>query len=311
MSRNDVRNSKFRDVGRQLRNWGRWGSDDQKGTLNFITPEKIVAATKLVSRGAVFDLGTPFDENGPYSGAYGRVNPLHYMIVAGNADPEPGGLQYADDFIAMPLQSMTQWDALSHVWYDDVLYNGYAASTYINERGAHKLSITEACQGIIGRGVLLDAPRHFGVRWLDPRQQLEPADLDAIIASQAGVAVGEGDILLIRTGYWDKFKESGDGKDYLTASPGITIDCCQWLYEHRIAAVATDTSSVEYIPPDGALPVHCIAIRDMGMILGEIFSLTALADDCAIDNIWEFLFIGSPLRVSRAVGSPTNPLAVK
>ncbi len=301
----------FRQIGERVSNWGRWGPDDQKGTLNFITPAKVAAAAALVKRGAVFDLGTPFDENGPYSGQYGRVNPLHFMTFAGNGESEPGGLQYADDFIVMPLQSMTQWDALSHIWYDDLMYNGYPASSHMNERGAQKLSITEVCKGITGRGVLLDAARYFGVDWLQQRQQLGPTELEGMIELQGGVGVGEGDILILRTGYWEKFLAGGDKVDYLTASPGLTVECCEWLHERRVAVVASDTPAVEYIPPSGALEFHCVAIRDMGLTLGEIFSLAELAADCAADDVWEFFFAGPPLRVSRAVGSPVNPLAVK
>ena len=110
-------------LGARLRNWGRWGPDDERGTLNLITPERLVAAARLVREGKIFDLGIPFDENGPQPGG-GRINPVHLMSQTGDTQVFPGGFKYADDYIFMPLQGATQWDSLAHVYYDDQIYNG-------------------------------------------------------------------------------------------------------------------------------------------------------------------------------------------
>jgi len=136
----------FRSVGNRLRNWGRWGADDEKGTINFVTPDKLVAAGKLIRKGAIFDLGIPFDVNGPQPGG-GRINPVHLMSQTGDTQMFPGGFKYADDYIFMPLQGATQWDSLAHVYYDDQIYNGFAAKDVTVIGAAHcsidKIGITE------------------------------------------------------------------------------------------------------------------------------------------------------------------------
>ena len=169
----------FRAVGERLSNWGRWGADDERGTTNLITPERLVAAARLVRTGKVFDLGIPFDELGPQTGGGIRQNPLHFMTATGDAqDHMPGGFRYADDYVVMPLQCATQWDALSHVFYDDQLYNGYPASD-VTPRGALHNSIDKQGNGITGRGVLLDIAALKDVPWLEGGTVITPDDLDA------------------------------------------------------------------------------------------------------------------------------------
>ena len=155
----------------QLKNWGKWGPDEQLGVLNYITPEDIVKAARLVRKGKVFRLGLNLDENGPQRGMFGgRWNPLHQMLatgtdaVAGKHDVTPG-LRYADDAINLPTQAATQWDALSHVFLGDQMWNGYAA-TLVDRRGAHRNGIEQFADKMVGRGVLLDVARHKGVEFL-------------------------------------------------------------------------------------------------------------------------------------------------
>ncbi|MGH9134635.1 MAG: cyclase family protein, partial [Ilumatobacteraceae bacterium] len=172
----------FREIGAALRNWGRWGDDDERGTVNLITPERVVAATRLVRRGAIFDLGIPFDATGPQPGG-GRINPVRLMSETGSQQEFPGAFHYADDYVFMPLQSASQWDGLAHVFYDDHLYNGFPASD-VGPHGAMHCSIDKLAKGIVGRGVLLDLARLKGVEWLAAGEVITPDDLDAAAERQ-------------------------------------------------------------------------------------------------------------------------------
>ncbi len=302
----------FRSVGERLRNWGRWGADDERGTMNYVTPEKLVAAAQLVRTGKVFDLGIPFDEAGPQPGG-GRINPVHLMSQTGDRQLFPGGFRYADDYIFMPLQCATQWDSLAHVYYDDYLYNGFSAKD-VTVVGAFHCSIEHQSKGIAGRGVLLDIARYKGVEWLDSGYVITPSDLEGAIAAQGGLVVGSGDILVFRTGWRRKFVVEKSPTAFMDGEPGLGQECCAWLHEREIAAVASDNWAIEVLPgedPDAVFNVHMVLIRDMGMTLGEIFDLEELAADCASDGVWEFFFCAPVLKVTGGVGSPINPLAFK
>jgi kynurenine formamidase len=300
----------FRTVGRQLSNWGRWGPDDELGTLNHVTPERIAAAAALARTGRVFDLGYTLGSQGPQAGVGGRINPVHLMSMTGQGSlPDGGG--FADDFIFMPLQCATQWDGLAHVFYDELCYNGVPAST-ITARGAQKLAIDKLARAVIGRGVLLDIARLHGVECLDIDHAVGTSDLDAAVERQ-GVQVGAGDILLLRTGWTTRFVP-GSPAAFMGPEPGLTLDACRWLHERDMAAIACDNWAVELYPsgdPKASMPVHYVLIRDMGMTLGEMFDLEALAADCASDGVYDFLLCAPVLKVAHGVGTPLNPLAVK
>lgn len=301
----------FRSVGRRLSNWGRWGPDDERGTLNLITPERIVAAGGLVRQGKIISLGIPFDSNGPQPGTF-RNNPVRLMSETGS-DMGMGSFRFTDDWVFMPLQAATHWDALAHVYYDDHLYNGFPADT-ISAHGAARDGIDKAAKnGIAGRGVLLDIARLKGVDWLQPGEVISPADLDAACAAQ-GVEVRAGDIVLLRTGWWRKFLSDRDRLGWIAGEPGLGIACCDWLWTRDVAAVCADNYGIEAMPAESEgemYPLHLVLIRDMGMMLGEVFDLEELAADCAADGVYEFLFAGPPIEFTHAVGSPVNPLAIK
>jgi kynurenine formamidase len=302
----------FRELGKRLSNWGRWGAEDERGTLNFITPDRLVAAAALVRKGAVFDLGIPFDDQGPQPGG-GRINPVHLMSQTGDTQVFPGGFRYADDYIFMPLQGASQWDALAHVYYDGQLYNGYPASD-VTVVGAFHDTIDRIAKGVAGRGVLLDIARVRGVDWLAAGDVITPADLEAAIAAQGGVDVGAGDILLFRTGWRRMFLERQSAPEFMAGEPGLGQACCEWLHDREVAAACSDNWAIEVLPgefDDVVLNVHMVLIRDMGMTLGEILDFEELAADCAADGVWEFFFCAPPLKVTRGVGSPINPLAIK
>ena len=300
----------FRALGKRLSNWGRWGADDEKGTINHVTPERLVEAGKLIRQGKIFDLGIPMDQSGPQRGG-NRINPVHLMSQTGQGQNIPGGFHFADDYIFMPLQGSSQWDGLAHVFYDDQLYNGFPSSD-VGLAGAEHDSITAIAKGVAGRGVLLDIARLKGVEWLQKGYVITPADLEEA-ATKQGVEIKPGDILLFRTG-WRKMFVQGNPDDFMSGEPGLGIECCEWIHTKEIAAVCSDNWAIEVIPgqdPAVTLPVHMVLIRDMGVTLGEILDFDELADDCAADGVYEFFFCCPPLKVTKAVGSPINPLAMK
>lgn len=301
----------FRALGKRLSNWGRWGKDDERGTVNLITPERLVAAGKLIKRGEIFDLGIPMDQNGPQPGG-NRINPVLLMRETGFGQNLPGGFHFADDYVFMPLQGSSQWDGLAHVYYDEQLYNGFPSSS-IGLHGAEYDSIDKLAKGIAGRGVLLDIARLKGVDWLQAGEVITPDDLDAAAKAQ-GVEVRAGDILLVRTGWRTKFVREKDPKAFMAGEPGLGLACCEWLKNKDVASVCSDNWAIEVLPgenPEVALPVHMVLIRDMGVTLGEILDFDELAADCAKDGVYEFFFCCPPLKFTKAVGSPINPLAIK
>ncbi|MBC9732340.1 cyclase family protein [Nocardioides marmotae] len=300
----------YRELGKRLSNWGRWGEEDEIGTINLITPEIRVAAAALIQRGVTFDLGIPFSQDGPQPGG-NRVNPLHLMRETGENQDFPGGFHFADDYVVMPLQCATQWDGLSHVFYDDHLYNGYP-STNVDSHGAAKNAIDALSKDVAGRGVLLDIAGVKGVENLEAGYVVTPEDLDEACAAH-GVVVRSGDILCIRTGWRTVFTRAGDAAAFMAGEPGLGLASVEWLRERDVAAVASDNWAIEALPgeTDDALPVHCVLIRDLGMTLGEMFDFEELAADCREDGRYEFFLAAPPLKFARAVGSPINPLAIK
>ncbi len=323
----------FRRVAREVSNWGRWGAEDELGTLNFITADKVAQAASLVRHGKVFPLGVDFGSSGPQGSFEFRHNPVHIMTVdGGDANTlvryGPGWAQnptaqqmgsylvdnlfrFNDDMIIMPLQAATQWDALSHVYYEDQLYNGFSAGS-VTSLGAFHCGIEKVdVKGITSRGVLLDLVRHRGAEvFLEQGNPITPEELDDVVRAQ-GVTVGRGDIVLIRTGWWTRFLQAGDKTEPYS---GLDWRCASWLHDHEIAAVAADNLQVEDLVSgvEGVfLPLHLLCLRDMGMIFGEYWDLTALAADCAADGVYEFQLVAPPLRFVGAVGSPVNPIAIK
>jgi kynurenine formamidase len=301
-----------RTVGARLRNWGRWGDDDERGTTNLITPDKVIAAAGLIRKGRIFDLGIPFDESGPQPGG-GRINPVRLMSETGDLQMFPGAFKYADDYVFMPLQGASQWDSLAHVYYDDQLYNGWPAHD-VSVKGAAHNAIDKQAKGIAGRGVLLDIAALKGVEWMAAGEVITPSDLEAAMDRQGGVAVGSGDILLFRTGWRRKFLAEHDAVSFMAGEPGLGQSCCEWLRERDVAAVCSDNWAIEVLPgetQDCVFNVHMVLIRDMGMSLAEILDFEELAADCENDGTWDFFFCAPPLKFSRGVGSPINPLAIK
>lgn len=308
----------LREVAERCSNWGRWGPEDEAGTLNFIQPEDIVNASKLVKKGKTISLGLNFDKDGPQKGAWGnRFNPIHVMLatgtdaVAGNQDA--GGLRYSDDAISMPLQCGTQWDALSHIFLDDKMWNGYDAKL-VDSNGAQKNGIEKVKDRMVGRGILLDIARLHGVDSLNDGDAVMPEDLEAA-AKRQGVEIRRGDFVIVRTGHMERCLSQGEWGGYAGGSaPGLSFHTAEWIFKKELAAVCTDTWGCEVRPnetDDASQPWHWVVIPKMGLTMGEIFNVKELADDCAADGVYEFMFVAPPLPITRAVGSPINPMAIK
>lgn len=293
-------------------NWGRWGVGDQRGTANLLTPDRAAAAARLVRTGRQFSLGLPLGHGVPNVGS--RVAPMH-LFTSTTADYVVGdrhghGLPVSDDVIVLPLQASTQLDGHGHFGQDHVLYNGYWQGLVTAASGARRLGIHHHAGGITGRGVLLDVT---AVLEIDPFEVAITAAMLDDVAVAHGVAVDVGDIVLVRTGHLGTWLSTPELRRRRRHS-GLALDTIQWLADHDVAMVAADNATVEVIPgpPDGPLlPWHTAALRDLGLLVGELFDLDELAADCADDGVYEFMFVAAPLPVVYAVGSPLNPIAIK
>ncbi|MGI9426600.1 MAG: cyclase family protein [Hyphomicrobiaceae bacterium] len=302
----------------ELSNWGRWGSDDQIGTLNLITQDDIINASQLIRKGKTFALGLPLDEK-IQSGLFGgRWNPIHTMLATGT-DAAAGNqdigayLRYADDAINMPCQGSTQWDALAHIFLDDKMYNGYDARE-VDARGAHKLGIEHTKDKMVGRGVLLDVARYKGVDALEDGHAITIEDLEKT-AERQGVTIGRADFVIVRTGQQEACLKSGVWGGYAGGdAPGLAFETCYWIKENDIAAICADTWGCEVRPNETDevnQPWHWVVIPAIGITMGEIFYLKELAEDCAEDGVYEFFFCAPPMNLPGGCGSPINPQAIK
>jgi kynurenine formamidase len=306
-------------VARACSNWNRWGADDARGTVNFIDEEIRRRATALVRRGAAFSLSLPFDNDGPQNGWKRRVNPVHTMTSTGLDTAElmglPHGLSVADDVVFMPLQCSTQWDGLGHVFDHGIGWNGRLAAQTVTSEGDLATGIEHIAEPVVGRGVLLDVGRALGDGELPDGYPITPDDLEHTIEAQVGTRVGRGDILLIRTGQLTRVRRADGWGTYAGGpAPGLSFTTAEWLHGREVAAVASDTWGVEVRPnefPGSMQPLHQVLLPHVGLLLGEMWDLDRLAEDCAADGVYEFLLAAQPLPFTGAVGSPVNPIAVK
>ena len=305
----------------RYRNWGRWGPDDRLGTVNFIDEAKRRQAAGLVRRGVSISLSQSFDTDGPQKGWRRRTNPVHTMTdtgtdAAAGKQGFPHGIGGADDVIAMPLQCSTQWDGLGHIFDHGTAWNGRPAGDVVTSDGDLVTGIEHLASSIVSRGVLLDVGRVVGEDGeLPDGFAITEEHLQATIAAQGSTSqVGRGDIVLVRTGRLTRARREG-WHDYAGgASPGLSFWTAGWLHSTEIAAIATDTWGFEVRPnefPNAFQPLHQVAIPNIGLLIGEMWDLDALGEDCAGDGVYEFLLAAGPLKVTGAVGAPLNPLAVK
>ncbi|CAM5662478.1 cyclase family protein [Streptomyces atroolivaceus] len=300
-------------------NWGRWGADDVLGTLNFLDEARRREAATLIRRGVSFSLAQSFDMDGPQKGWRRRTNPVHTMLDTGTdaalgLQGFPHGLGGADDVIAMPLQCSTQWDGLGHIFDHGKAWNGRDAAKTVTSEGDLVTGIEHMAPHVAGRGVLLDVGRTIGEDGELPDGFAITEEHLTATAGAQGVTVGRGDIVLVRTGQLARTRRDGWGDYAGGAAPGLSFTTAGWLHGSEIAAIATDTWGFEVRPNEFDVafqPLHQVAIPNIGLLIGEMWDLEALAADCAADGAYAFWLTAAPLPITGAVGSPINPIAVK
>jgi kynurenine formamidase len=293
----------------KVSNWGRWGKDDQRGALNFITNEKRAAAARLVRSGETVSLSLPLATRPA------RDNPTpvtHLMIRSGGVGHPLGSWGCADYFAIEPHGlATTHLDALCHHFYRGKMYNGFDHSE-VDFQGAHKCAIDVARDGIIGRGVLIDIPKIRKNDWVQPGTAIFPEDLEAAERDHR-VQLGEGDVMLLRTGRLKLRRTKGAGAFAGMTMPGLHASCLEWLHQRRIAVLGSDAVSdvlpTEYEPPL-RMPIHTGTLVMMGVHLIDNADLDPLSEKCERDGRYEFLFSLLPLILEHGTASPANPVAM-
>jgi len=301
----------FDELFQSVSNWGRWGPDDDKGTLNYLTPEHVRASAALVRSGRTVSLSLPINT------VAGPDNPrpsVHYMVKTHDIRPEHGEPRFAGDFLGSELHgdSRTHVDALCHVAYKGKLYNGKSPAT-VTSRGATLMDITAYAQGIVGRGVLLDIPRFRKVKWLEPGEAVTAEEIEAVERFE-GVRLRDGDIFLFRTGHHRRRLDLGSWNNGCDGEgqAGLHVNAMVLLHERKVAAFLPDgdgetvPSNVEGVP----YPVHALQIAAMGMACADSLQFEELVKVCEEENRWTFMVVASPLRLPRGTGSLFNPIAI-
>ncbi|MGY9051800.1 MAG: cyclase family protein [Alphaproteobacteria bacterium] len=311
------------DAADKYKNWGKWGPDDEIGTLNNVTANDIIEAAQLVKKGKVISLALNFDHTGPQGAktkypSMGRTNPIHSMLRTGT-DAYSGvldkrGIKAADDMVMLPTHGGTHWDGLGHVFYEHHMWNGYDCRE-VTSAGAQKCGIENTKDKMVGRGVLLDVARALGKDFLEDGYAITCEDLD-LTAEKQGIKINKGDFVIVRTGQMEECLRKGSWDGYPGGdAPGMGFDTLEWIQKTELAALASDTWGCEVRPnqsEDGInQPWHWITIPIQGMTMGEIFNLKELAEDCLADGVYEFLFVAPSIPITGAVGSPVNPIAIK
>ncbi|MEU5701037.1 cyclase family protein [Streptomyces aurantiacus] len=303
--------AEFHELAKRVNNWGRWGADDEIGTLNLITDEVVREAAAEVRTGRRVPLALPLQQDGVQTGMVpGRVNPLHTMVQINQELFGPGTVACSDDAVTMGLQAATHWDALSHVSHSGRLYNGRPADTVTAHGGAGFGGIDKPGH-IVSRGVLLDVARALGRERLDSGHAVTPEDLDAA-EELSGTKVGPGDIVLVRTGQM-QLCLTGDKQAYTFPSPGLSVRTPEWFHARDVAAVANDTLTFEIFPPeieDLWLPVHALDLVEMGMLQGQNWNLEKLSTACGELGRHAFLLSAMPEPFTGGTGTPVAPVAI-
>ena len=292
----------------ELRNWGRWGDEDERGALNLITDAKRAQAAALVSEGLSVSCARPL----PVAPSMENPTPVqHHMISGGDASTADNRFGIARDYFAIAPHGMatTHLDALCHIFYEGKMYNGFDKSE-VRTDGAKKNSIMAGADGIVSRGVLLDIPPVRDAQWLEPMQNITIAELEAA-ESRQGVRVEAGDILLVATGRDPRKESKGPGAPF-DGLAGLDASCLPWVRERDVAVIGCD--GVTDAMPSGVdgwpMPFHQVAIANMGIHLIDNMNLERLLAACRERSRWEFLFALAPLRLEGGTASPLNPLAI-
>jgi kynurenine formamidase len=300
--------AEFAELYESVKNWGRWGADDERGALNYITPQHVRDASALVRSGRSVTMSLTLNT------VAGPDNPkpvLHHMTMMPDIDIGAKDLHFACDFMGMDFHgdAHSHIDALCHVVYRGQMHNGVPVSS-MTSWGATRLTMDVARDGIVGRGVLLDIPRLRGVPWLEPGEAILPDELLAAEAAH-GVRLGEGDTFMLRTGHHRRRLELG-AWDAAVAKAGLHVSAMPLLHERRIAAFGADgdgdtvPNDVEGVP----YPIHVLGMNAMGLHFLDSLQFEDLAAVCEAEGRWEFLSVIAPLRLERGTGSPVNPIAI-
>jgi len=300
---------------RSLSNWGRWGAEDELGTINLITPAKRVAAARLVRDGVSVTCARPIATD---ITADTTIPPLRFMVDSGEgrdtASPERNlERRGAAEFIGMVFHgyTITHVDTPAHYFWDGKLYNGRSCNLVTSREGATVESVEVLRDGVVSRGVLLDVARVRGVESLEGAQGVMPEDLEAAEKAH-GVRVESGDILLVRTGYYGRRLARGPVNPMQAGSPALHVACCPWLRERGVAMIGTDTHNDVAPHPYPAMgnSFHVVSLVAMGLWLIDNANLEDLGRACDERRRWEFLLTVAPLRLKNVTGSPVNPIAV-
>jgi len=304
----------LKELARRVSNWGRWGPDDQRGTLNLIDAAAVLRGRDAVRTGRPFSLAIPFDRAGPQWDNVNmpeRVNPeLRTHTVNLSFTGDAADFTTSDDSFRMGSQAATHLDALSHAGYEGLLWND-TPNSVVTADGAARLGI-EHVGALTTRGVLLDIARLHGVDHFDDNYAISGDDL-AAAADATGITIASGDAVLVRTGQMH-FLRAGDKERYSHPSPGLSTKSIEWIRDHDVALVATDSLTFEVYPPEDPwvfMPVHMIHLRDVGLTQAQNWNLDDLAADCAADGQHDFLLVATPLPLTGAVGAPVAPTAIK
>jgi len=294
---------------RERWNWGRWGEQDERGALNLISDQATLAAARRCQTGRVYSLALPLQRDGvpivPYRGSPQRLSLMN------QADPGqfaswggPATMGANEDVLILPSHSVTHMDALSHVYSDGVLYNGFRAEGVRTYDGAPYCGIDKV-KAVAGRCVMLDIAGHHSVDWLEPGYTISGDDMQSCANAQ-GVDLRSGDIVLIRTGYVEYWMSLG-GQELPFAQPGIGLDAVDFIHDHDFALIGADNSAVEVVPfDDHYMSGHLALLVGMGVPLIEHLTLAELGRD----HVYEGLFVVAPLPVTGASGSPVNPVVI-
>ena len=297
----------------QMKRWGRWGTHDQRGALHYLTPERVVASAQLVRDGMSVSLSLPLNTQAAIDNPKPAVHRmiLPGMSASGEADSGAESPQFVRDYIGVDYHNdgHTHIDALCHVDYRGLLYNARQVDS-VTADGATVDAIDALKDGLVGRGVLLDIPRLRGIPWIEPGEHIYRDDIEAAERAQ-GIAVDEGDILLIRTGHVRRLSELGPW-DTAQLKAGLHPTAMSFVAERRVAALGSDgNSDTAPSTTDGVgFPIHVLAINALGVHLLDYLQLEDLRAACEQTGRWEFLFVGAPLRITGGTGSPVNPLAI-
>lgn len=298
-----------------LSNWGRWGREDELGTINLITSAKRLAAARLVRDGVSVTCARPIVTDITPDTTF---QVMRFMVDSGEgrdtASPERRRERRgAGEFIGMVFHgyTVTHVDTPAHFFWDGRIYNGRSCNLITSREGAGVEAVELLHDGVVSRGVLLDIARARDVPWLGPGEGVMPEDLDAAERA-SGARVEPGDILLVRTGYYARRLAEGPVNPAAAGSPGPHAMLLPWLRARDVAMFGSDTHN-DVVPtpyPSIGFPFHIGALVGLGLWLIDNMNLEDLAHACAQRKRWEFLLVLAPLRLTKATGSPVNPIAL-